>query len=236
MRYFRGEQRKMREEAGCVFVIAGGPMGSPDFFRAQAARYSPIEFICADSGARHLFALGMTPRVIIGDMDSLPEEDLQRFAKGNCLIRRYPREKKETDTQLALEYAWQLLPQEVRIYGALGGRIDHTLANISLLAAKTGKGIPTTLVDEWCEVSVISESTVLEGMVGQTVSFFPLAAPALGINLEGFAYPLAGGRMEVGAPYGISNLLAANRAVVSVATGRLLMVKYHQPDCFPPGN
>lgn len=220
---------------GCLFIIAGGPLGSHDFFRAQVARFCPVEVVCADSGANHLKILGMTPQMIIGDMDSLAPETLNHFAAGGSRISRYPREKKETDTQLALEYAWQLFPREVRIYGGMGGRIDHTLANISLLAAGANKGIATKLVDEWCEISIITKRTTIEGMAGQTVSFFPLVSPAEGIDLEGFTYPLAGGRMEIGAPYGISNLLAADRAVASVTTGSLLMVKYHQQDIFPPG-
>lgn len=225
----------MAGETGCVFVIAGGPLGNHDFFRTQAARFCPCVLVCADGGARHLKSLGMTPQVIIGDMDSLPPETLKHFTERGSRISRYPREKKETDTQLALEYAWQLFPREVRIYGGMGGRIDHTLANISLLAAGAKRGIATLLVDEWCEVSVVTRKTEIAGMVGQTISIFPLASPAEGIGMEGFAYPLAGGRMEIGAPYGISNLLAAEQAVVSVAAGSLLLVKYHQRGLFPPG-
>lgn len=225
----------MAEETGCIFVIAGGSLGSHDFFRAQAALFCPDKLVCADGGARHLKNMGLTPQVIIGDMDSLTPEILAHFMERGSRISRHPREKKETDTQLALEYAWQLLPREVRIYGGMGGRIDHTLANISLLAAGANKGVPTKLVDEWCEVSVITKSTAIEGLIGQTVSLLPLASPAAGIDLKGFAYPLDGGRMELGAPYGISNLLAADRAVVSIATGSLLLVKYHQQDTFPGG-
>lgn len=225
----------MAEETGCIFVIAGGSLGSHDFFRAQAALFCPDKLVCADGGARHLKNMGLTPQVIIGDMDSLTPEILAHFMERGSRIRRHPGEKKETDTQLALEYAWQLLPREVRIYGGMGGRIDHTLANISLLAAGANKGVPTKLVDEWCEVSVITKSTAIEGLIGQTVSLLPLASPAAGIDLKGFAYPLDGGRMELGAPYGISNLLAADRAVVSIATGSLLLVKYHQQDTFPGG-
>lgn len=224
------------ENVSCIFVIAGGPLGSHDFFRAQAAQFRPFELVCADGGARHLKTLGITPQLIVGDMDSLPPETLKHFTERGSRISRYPREKKETDTQLALEYAWHLLPQEVRIYGGMGGRLDHTLANISLLAAGMSRGIDTKLVDEWCEVSVVTKSTELAGMAGQTVSLFPLASPAGGIDLEGFVYPLAGGRMEIGAPYGISNLIAADRARVSVAAGSLLLVKYHQPDIFPLGD
>src|SRR5574340_972093 len=124
---------------GIVFIIAGGPVGDKDFLKAQAAALAPVAMICADGGARHLGALGLTPDVIIGDMDSLSPDLLRRFEEGGSRGVRHPRDKRETDTQLALEYALQLKPDEIMIFGALGGRIDHTLANISLLAQAAKK-------------------------------------------------------------------------------------------------
>ena len=216
-----------------VFVVAGGPLGNMDFLRSEIAIFSPGLLICADGGARHLEALGLTPQVIIGDMDSLAPEILERFAAKGSRIMSYGRDKRETDTQLALEYACQSLPQEVRVYGALGGRLDHTLANISLLAAAWKRGVRALLVDEWCEVFIVTGRAAIEGKAGQTVSLFPFDGAARGIDLDGFAYPLAGGQMEAGEPYGISNRLQMHRATISLASGCLLVVKYHERDSFP---
>src|SRR3990172_1274951 len=132
----------------CAFVIASGPLGSNDFFRSQIDGFAPVELICADGGARHLDVLGMKPQVIIGDMDSLSPDILKRYEELGSRIMLYPRIKNETDTQLALEYAWKLPLGEVRVYAGMGGRIDHTLANISLLITAAKKGIATKLVDE----------------------------------------------------------------------------------------
>ena len=63
---------------GCIFVIAGGSIGNRAFLRSQIDRFRPDELVCADSGARHVAALGLTPQVIIGDMDSLAPAILQR--------------------------------------------------------------------------------------------------------------------------------------------------------------
>jgi thiamine pyrophosphokinase len=186
--------------------------------------------------ARHVAALDLTPQVIIGDMDSLPPEILQRCEEMGSRIIRHEREKMETDTQLALEYACRFHPDEIRIYGGLGGRIDHALANISLLLPAASKGVTAKLVDEWCEVFVITQTTTMEGIAGQTVSLFPLSALVQGINLEGFEYPLSGGTMEIGAPYGISNRLQADKGVITIGSGCLLVVKYTQPGIFPPGD
>jgi thiamine pyrophosphokinase len=97
-------------------------------------------------------------------------------------------------------------------------------------------GVTTKLVDEWCEVYAITQTTVLAGIAGQTVSLFPLSGVAQGIDLEGFEYPLSGAMMEIGAPYGISNRLLAERGVIKIATGCLLVVQYVQPGIFPPGD
>ena len=222
---------------GCIFVVAGGSIGNKDFLRSQIDLFAPDELVCADGGARHVVALGLTPQVIIGDMDSLSPEMLRSCEEKGSRIIRHPRAKQETDTQLALEYACRRShPDEIRIYGGLGGRIDHALANISLLLPAAKRGVTTKLVDEWCEVFVVTQTALMEGIAGQTISLFPLSALVQGIKLEGFEYPLSGGTMEIGAPYGISNCLQAGRGVISIGSGCLLVVKYGQPGIFPPGD
>ncbi len=219
-----------------VFVIAGGPLGNKAFLRSQVVAFDPVGLICADGGARHLLNLGLMPRVIVGDLDSLAPDILKRCEEQGSRIVRFSRDKNETDTQLALEYARELRPDEIRIYGGLGGRIDHTLANISLLVQAVKQGVAAKLVDEWCEAFVVTDAAVIEGVVGQTVSLLPLSSEVRGIDLEGFAYPLAGGVMEIGAPYGISNRLQTERATISIAAGYLLVLHYYRPERFPEGD
>ena len=210
-------------------------MRNRDFLRSQVEMLDPAALVCADGGARHIEALGLVPHIIVGDMDSLAPDILMRCEAKGSRIFRYPRDKKETDTQLALEYALEAYPDEIRIYGALGGRLDHTLANVSLLTMAMKRGVTAKLVDEWCEVFLVTHDAVIEGMAGQTVSLFPLSSSVTGISLEGFAYPLSDGAMEIGAPYGISNLLQGERGIISLASGSLLVVKYHEPERFPEG-
>lgn len=221
---------------GCIFVIAGGSIGNADFLRAQIDEYGPDELVCADGGARHVVALGLTPQVIIGDMDSLPPEMLKQFEAQGSRIIRHPQAKQETDTQLALEYAGHRHPREIRIYGGMGGRIDHALANIHLLLPLARKGIAAKLVDEWCEVFVIGQTTTLEGVAGQTVSLFPCSDQVQRIELTGFEYPLAGATMEMGVPYGISNRLQGDRGMIGIGSGFLVVVRYMHPGIFPPGD
>jgi thiamine pyrophosphokinase len=216
-----------------VFVVSGGELGDPAFLREQAAKAAPVAVICADGGARHLDAAGIVPNLIVGDMDSLDSASQAYYeAKGSRIIR-HSRRKDETDTELALREAFRMEPAEVWIWGALGHRIDHALANISLLVQGKEKGIDVKLIDEWCELFLIDRRTGITGEAGQTVSLFPFGGPAAGITLTGFEFPLTKAVMEIGRPYGVSNRLMAEQGIVEVDSGRLLAVRYFRPGVFP---
>lgn len=216
-----------------VFVLSGGELGDPAFLAAQAAQVVPAAVICADGGTRHVEAAGITPDLIVGDMDSLDPERLGRYeAKGTRIVRHLPA-KDETDTELALAEAFGMAPAEVWIWGALGHRIDHSLANISLLVQGRQKGVAVKLIDEWCELFLIDRRTVIEGKPGQTVSLLPYGGPAAGVTLTGFEYPLHKALLEMGRPVGVSNRLTAATGIVEVDSGCLVAVRYFRPGVFP---
>lgn len=216
-----------------VFVVSGGELGDPAFLKEQAAVAAPAAVICADGGARHLAAAGIIPDIIVGDMDSLDSAMLRDYETRGSRILRHPPRKDETDTELALREAFGMGPEEVWIWGALGYRVDHLLANISLLFQGKGAGIEVKLIDPWCEVFLIDRRRVIAGAAGQTISLFPFAGPAAGVTLTGFEFPLAKAVMEIGRPYGVSNRLAAAQGIVEVDSGCLLAVRYFRPGVFP---
>ena len=216
-----------------LFVVAGGQIKDLPFFQSKLSELNPSGIICADSGASHVRAIGVIPQVIIGDMDSLTPEMLDYFRERGSKIIIYPETKDETDTQLALEYAVGMAPDEIYLFGAIGTRIDHTIANVSLLVSGVKKGIHIKLIDEWCEAFIVSRENVIEGEIGQTVSLLPLSDVVKGITLDGFEFPLKNGVMEMGTPYGISNRLTAARGVISVSAGYLLVIRYFNVGVLP---
>ena len=216
-----------------VFVVAGGELGDPAFLREQVAARKPEAVIGADRGAGHLQAAGIFPTLIVGDMDSLDTESVRRYEALGCRFIRHPREKDETDTELALREAFGMAPAEVWIWGAMGHRIDHTLANLSLLVQGAEQGVEVKLIDEWCEVFLVTRRTVLEGVMGQTVSLFPFAGDVTGVTLTGFEYPLTKATLAVGYPRGTSNRLKAGRGVIEIEAGCLVAVRYFRPGEFP---
>jgi thiamine pyrophosphokinase len=218
-----------------VFLICGGPIGDLNFLRAERERHQPLGLICADGGARHLHALGMLPDLIIGDMDSLDGGLQCDFVRRGSRIMRYPEAKDETDAQLALEMAFMTAPDEIRIYGALGARIDHTVANLSLLIDAADRGIEARLLDEWCEIFLIRGRAVIEGEIGQTVSLFAFGGNVAGVSLEGFEYPLQNATLIPSKPVGISNRLTSIPGIISVGSGDLMALRYFKAGHFPQG-
>lgn len=208
-----------------VFIISGGAINDPEFLRHKIVEAQNPVIICADGAARYLRILDIVPAFIIGDMDSIDADTLEYFYRKGSTILRHPGEKDETDTQLALEYAIKLQPRDIFIFGALGGRIDHSLANISLLIMGDKAGVRMRIIDETCELFVISRSVSIEGQKGQTVSLLPLSTEVTGITLEGFEYPLSDGVMELGNPYGISNRLTSEQGRISIQSGYLLVIR-----------
>lgn len=216
-----------------VFILSGGELGDPGLLREAAAKAAPAAVICADSGARHLEAAGLCPDLIVGDMDSLEGRKAAEYAAKGVRISRHPGRKDETDTELALHEAFAMAPAEVWIWGALGYRIDHALANIALLVQGVGKGIDVRLIDGWCELFLVRGRRVLEGEAGQTVSLLPYGGAATGVTLTGFEFPLTKADMAIGHPCGVSNRLVAEEGIIEVASGSLLAVRYFRPGVFP---
>ena len=208
-----------------IFVISGGVMDDPLFLYDEIRSAGDPVVICADGAAQKLMASDITPDYIVGDMDSIDEDTLRYFeAKGSGIIR-HPEDKDETDTQLALECAFEMNPDQIRIFGALGGRVDHALANTSLLVMCVKRGVDAKIVDRDCELFIVNGSCVIDGREGDTVSLLPLSSDVRGITLEGFRYPLSDGVMEIGKPYGVSNSLVGTRGTLSVKSGHLLIIR-----------
>ena len=207
-------------------IIAGSGIDDLEFLRRRIETAAPKTVLCADGGARYAHALGIIPDLIIGDMDSLEEELLRHFEEKGVAVAPYPVRKDETDTQLALERALAMDPEEILIFGAMGRRLDHTMANLGLLMMGPEKGVPIKLVDEDCEIFVTAGVATVSGQKGQTVSIFAWGGEARGITLEGFEYPLEGATMNLARPCGISNRLTEEEGLIRVDMGCLLVIHY----------
>jgi len=216
-----------------IIIVSGGVLDDPVFFHKKMKEMEDGMIICCDGGARHFQNSAIRPHVIIGDMDSIDAAQLADYSAEKTEIIKHPPDKNFSDTELALDYALNLNPQEIFIWCALGGRIDHTLSNVFLLCRGHEKGIRTFLVDEYCESFVLDKKVTFINEKGKTVSLLAMTPEVTGINLSGFLYPLENGALKMGESRGISNVINEARAVISAAEGILFVVKYRRKNSFP---
>jgi thiamine pyrophosphokinase len=216
-----------------VIIISGGRFGDPIYFKKKMAEIGASLIIVCDGGVRHLQKLGIKPDVIIGDMDSIEPAQLASYSAQGVKVIKYPANKDFTDTELALDYALDLKPTAIYIWGALGGRLDHTLANVFLLRKGQKAGIKTYLIDEYCEAFIVDKEAAFVDAQGVTVSLFAFSPQVDGLSLSGFVYPLKDAVLTIGESLGVSNIINKAHAKISVRVGNLLVIRYWQKDIFP---
>lgn len=185
---------------------------------------SADKIVCADGGTRHAINMEIIPDVIIGDMDSSSKLHVDHFRKAGVEIIRYPKDKDKTDMHICMEYALAF-SKEIILLGATGNRIDHLMANISLLKLGLESDILISIRDNKNCIRMIKDSIVLEGEKGDFFSLIPFSEKVEGIKVKGAHYELDDASMEFGNPYGISNYFKDSRVLVSIRNGYLLVIK-----------
>ena len=210
-----------------VLVFAGG-----DPVDAQWPRLLPLDalIIAADSGLDHVHALGRHADLVVGDLDSVSSEALERAIAAGTVVEEHPTDKDTTDLELALEAAARAGATRVTVIGAGGGRLDHFLANALLLTAPTWAGFELHALIGAAHVVVVRDATELHGAIGSIVSLLAPAGPALGITTDGLRWPLVDDELRPGSTRGVSNEMTAPFATLAVRDGVLLAI---QPDADP---
>lgn len=205
-----------------VLVFGGGDELAP----AHAARLPvPDLVIAADSGIDRARALGYTVHLAVGDFDSVSAAGLSAVERSGATIRKHPASKNETDLELAMLEALAFRPERIVVVAIGGGRPDHFLANIALLADARFAGTTVDGVLDSGDLFVVHDKRALTGRVGALLSLLPVGGDATGVRTTGLAFPLEGERLPAGSPRGVSNLFAAPEAVVSVESGTLLAIR-----------
>lgn len=180
--------------------------------------------LAADGGTRHVLALGLTPSVVIGDLDSLTDADRRKLDAAGTEIRRYPRNKNETDFELALHYAVEAGYHEILLVAALGDRLDQTLGNLALLTDPSLVGLHVRVDDGVEQAYFVSTRARVEGRPGDLVSLIPWGGEVTGVSTDGLRWPLRGETLYPYKTRGISNELLGETASVSLKSGLLLII------------
>lgn len=181
----------------------------------------------ADGGALFLVSHGLRPAVSLGDFDSVTEEQLLQIRAASAeTFDCDPVDKDYTDTELAFRQALRQKPEQIILFGALGTRFDHSLANVHLLRSAAELGIDAAIVDEHNSIRLVTEALMLERKARYSyVSLLPLTEKVAGITLTGFQYPLSNATLEIGQSLGISNVLSSDRGTITITEGMLLVIE-----------
>jgi len=181
--------------------------------------------IAADGGAACAPALGLDLALVVGDLDSLPAEQVEELERAGIPIQRHPREKDATDLELALVAALELKPRRLLVLGSAGERLDQALGIALLLGAEAYAGVEVDAVLGDARLHLVRGERALDGTEGELVSLFALHGAAVGVSTVGLAYPLRGEKLVPGSTRGLSNRFLATRARITVEDGVVLVVR-----------
>lgn len=211
-----------------IIIFANGEL--PEMNKARAILKDGDYIICADGGTRHALALGLKPHLVIGDMDSTGKAELKKLRDNGVSIELYPRDKNETDLELAITRAVELEPKEIILVAALGGRIDQTLANISLLTDQRLSTFDLRLDDGveeviFCRAKPPKGNQVrVHGRSGDIVSLIAWSAPVHGVRTKELKWALDDETLFPESSRGVSNEMTSNSASIEIGSGLLLVI------------
>lgn len=202
--------------ARSVLVFAGG-----ERCRAEdVADLAPDALvIAADSGAAHAVALGWPVHLLIGDLDSIPSGLTEELEATGTVVERHPMAKDRTDLALALDAALHSGLGPVTVVGGHGGRLDHLVANVALLASPAYAGLRLDARMGRTRVTVVRGRRQLFGRPGELVSLLAFGGSARGVSTTGLLFPLEQAELLCGSSVGVSNELTGHEAEVTVRDG-----------------
>ncbi|MFN2417302.1 MAG: thiamine diphosphokinase [Candidatus Limnocylindria bacterium] len=207
-----------------VAVVASGELEASDAVWLDDADL----VIAADGGAGSLDRLGRLPDLVIGDLDSVDGLLLRRLEASGTRVESHPADKEASDTELAVEAAFDAGGSAVVVLGAMGGdRLDHEVANLLLLADSSLAGSDLRAVRGGTAVRALHAGgrLVLDGAVGDLVTLLPVGGDASGVTTVGLRWALDAATLRIGRSRGLSNEILQAPASVQISLGTLLVIE-----------
>ncbi len=204
-------------------LVAAAPLVWTAELAARAATAEPL--LAADGGANHLARIGLKPAAVVGDLDSILPAT-RRFVGEARLVHRPDQDR--TDLDKALGYALDELGLgQLEVLGALGGRVDHDLANLGLLARR-GRGPELVLRTADELLLAVAGEAALDARAGETWSFWTFD-PAVRVTLAGVRWPVAGAALDLAGGPSVSNLATGERVRVRADGGAVVVLRRLRP-------
>jgi thiamine pyrophosphokinase len=200
----------------CV-IIGSAPLENDQIFTEIDLSDSFV--VCADGGVDAALRNHITPNLIVGDFDSLQGELPENIETIKLSV-----EKDDTDMMAAIRIALKRGFRDFVLLGAIGGRMDHSYANLCALQFLASQGCKAVLAGQGCRIFLLNGGRLtLQKLKGSTVSVFPFGAPSCTVSYGGLKYPLVNFCLTADNPLGVSNEIIDENAWIAVHSGNALI-------------
>jgi thiamine pyrophosphokinase len=203
-----------------VVVVAGGEPPPPSVVPMLPPGATVI---AADSGLDHAAALGLEPSRVVGDMDSVSSAGLASLGD-DVRVELHPVDKDASDLELAVRAALDLEPDEIVVVGGHGGRLDHLLANVALLASDDLADVAVRWLAGRDLVIPVRDHVTVQGRARALVSIIPIGGPALGVTTTGLRWELDEADLDPTSSRTVSNQFLGTEATVTVSSGVVVVI------------
>lgn len=201
-------------------ALVGASEFNAEHFQAMDAQKVFSYVIAVDAGLKHLESIGRTPDMALGDFDSLG------YVPQGMRVARFSANKSKSDMDLALERARNMRYDEIFVYGALGGRLDHTLANLQVFAKYSEKGaiVNAIGVNEAATYVTGPDTYEMPAQESGTISVFSMSDEAKGVFERGLAYELDDATLSNRTSQGLSNEFIGEPVLIGVESGTIVVI------------
>lgn len=203
-----------------AFIYTGGKIFPP---RISERPGEGDLILSADAGYLNAKSLGVTPQIAVGDFDTMDASEVEESVERISV----PAEKDESDTRLAVGIALARGANDITIVGGLGGRLDHTLSNLSLLEELEGRGVHARITDGCNRIRLLKDGgALIPRSEFSYLSLIPLSDKVKGVTVEGCKYPLKKATLtRTNASFSLSNEIVGNCALVEARRGSVWIVE-----------
>lgn len=203
-------------------IIAGGRPPSEKLLKNELEYCNFL--IAADSGCNYLYKYNIIPDYIIGDFDSIDSEVFEFYKNNNCIIKRYPKDKDYTDTELAFILASDLNVNKITLLGVTGSRIDHLIGNVGILLKGLDNNINIIIKDDNNEIFMIDSPIIIEGEKGKVFSIQSYCNVVENLTIKGAKFNLNNYNLKLGDSLTLSNEFEKSKVEITFDKGVLLIL------------
>ena len=208
-----------------ALILAGGDQPDPALLDVHWPGWREVSLVvAADGGARHAAPLGLPLHQVVGDFDSLSAADADELEAAGVTIARFPTNKDATDTELALLAALDAGATEIALLCTWGGRSDHAIGTLALLAHPRCGAAAVVILDEQTRTQLVRSGAAitLRGEVGRIISITAWGGDAT-VSATGVRWTLDAALLVAGSTRGISNVATATESIITVHDGAVLV-------------